>query len=102
MKLGWRDGRAVVTTGSMTLAPELPNDVEALKRLILEEREQRQAAIDEAVKAAVAAILRRYYGPRSESFDPRQLLLFGQQVIDAAQCIGQQIGLVRRAGAAHA
>lgn len=68
----------------MTLAPELPNDVEALKRLILEEREQRQAAIDEAVKAAVAAILRRYYGPRSESFDPRQLLLFGQQVIDAS------------------
>lgn len=36
-----------------------------------------QAAIDEAVKAAVAAILRRYYGPRSEKFDPRQLLLFG-------------------------
>jgi transposase len=67
----------------MTLASELPNDVEALKRLILEEREQRQAAIDEAVKAAVAAILRRYYGPRSESFDPRQLLLFGQRVDEA-------------------
>ena len=74
----------------------MPNDVEALKQLILEERRQReaeaerfeaekQAAIDEAVKAAVAAILRRYYGPRSESFDPRQLLLlFGQQVIDQA------------------
>ena len=28
----------------------------------------------------MAAILRRYYGPRSETFDPRQLLLFGQQV----------------------
>ncbi len=66
----------------MTRTDELPNDVEALKRLILEEREQRQAAIDEAVKAAVAAILRRYYGPRSESFDPRQLFLFGQQVVD--------------------
>ncbi|MEO1495517.1 MAG: hypothetical protein AAFV43_00025 [Planctomycetota bacterium] len=67
----------------MAAVDELPNDVEALKRLLLEEREQRQTAIDEAVKAAVAAILRRYYGPRSESFDPRQLLLFGQQVVDS-------------------
>jgi transposase len=41
---------------------------------------ERQAAIDAAVKAAVAAILRRYYGPRSETFDPRQLLLFGQRI----------------------
>ena len=32
------------------------------------------------MKAAIQAILRRYYGPRSESFDPRQLLLFGQHV----------------------
>jgi transposase len=67
----------------MAAVDELPNDVEALKRLILEEREQRQAAIDEAVKAAVAAILRRYYGPRSESFDPRRLFLFGQQIVDS-------------------
>jgi transposase len=83
----------------MTPIEELPDDIAALKRLIVEreagyaaeltaqmealrqqmEAEQK-AAIDEAVKAAVAAILRRYYGPRSESFDPRQLLLFGQQV----------------------
>jgi transposase len=35
------------------------------------------------VKAAVAAILRRYYGPRSETFDPRQLLLFGQGIVNA-------------------
>jgi transposase len=78
-----------VTTGSMTLAiDELPDDMVTLKRLILAEREQRQAAIDKAVKtavdaavkAAVAAILRRYYGPRSERFDPRQLLLFGQRI----------------------
>ena len=41
---------------------------------------ERQAAIDAAVKAAVMAILRRYYGPRSEKFDPRQLLLFGQAI----------------------
>jgi len=72
----------------MTRTDQLPNDVEALKQLILVERAERQAAIDAAVKeqvdaavqAAVAAILRRYYGPRSEKFDPRQLLLFGELV----------------------
>jgi transposase len=83
----------------MTLAIEdLPNDVTALKRLFVEEREQResliaqikeeaarqlaaQAARHEAeLKAAIQALLRRYYGPRSESFDPRQLLLFGQAI----------------------
>jgi transposase len=78
-----REDAAPGNIARMTALQELPNDVEALKRLLLEEREQRQAAIDEAVKAAVAAILRRYYGPRSESFDPRQLLLFGQQVVDS-------------------
>ena len=62
---------------------DLPNDVAALKQIILEEREQHQAAIDEAVKDAVAAVLRRYYGPRSEKFDPRQLLLFGQRLEDS-------------------
>ncbi|QDS98856.1 IS66 family transposase [Adhaeretor mobilis] len=78
----------------MTQTDELPNDVEVLKRIIVELQEQsaaeierfkaeQQAAIDEAVKAAVAAILRRYYGPRSEKFDPRQLFLFGQQVVDS-------------------
>ena len=89
----------------MPTLEELPNDVTALKRLILEERRRRdteieqlkaqqqaeaerfeaekQAAIDAAVKAAVMAILRRYYGPRSERFDPRQLLLFGQHVATA-------------------
>ncbi len=80
----------------MTPVEELPDDPALLKRLLSAEREQRQAAIDEAVKAkideavrtavdeavkaAVAAILRRCYGPRSEKFDPRQLLLFGQSV----------------------
>lgn len=76
----------------MTLAlDQLPDDVALLKQLIVEreatyiaqleaERAERQAAIDAAVKAAIAAILRRYYGPRSEKFDPRQLLLFGQVV----------------------
>jgi len=73
---------------------ELPNDVAALRQLIAQQRRQhdleiqrlkaeQQAAIDKAVKDAVAAILRRYYGPRSEKFDPRQLLLFGQQIDQA-------------------
>jgi transposase len=43
----------------------------------LEMQAQRHAA---ELKAAIAALLRRYYGPRSERFDPRQLLLFGQLV----------------------
>ncbi|MDX1964954.1 MAG: IS66 family transposase [Pirellulales bacterium] len=78
----------------MTRPDDLPNDVVALKRIIAELQAQsaaeiarlkaeQQAAIDEAVKAAVAAILRRYYGPRSEKFDPRQLLLFGDLLASA-------------------
>ena len=47
-----------------------------------------QAAVDEAVQAAVAKaikettalFLRRFYGPRNERFDPRQLLLFGVKI----------------------
>lgn len=72
----------------MTVAiEELPDDVTLLKQFIVDRdaeierlKAQQQAAIEEAVKAAVAAILRRYYGPRSETFDPRQLLLFGQRI----------------------
>ncbi|MBX3435860.1 MAG: transposase, partial [Pirellulales bacterium] len=86
----------------MTLAmDDLPNDVALLQRMIVEERQDRdelfakikeeaarqleaQAQRHEAeLKAAIAALLRRYYGPRSESFDPRQLLLFGQRIDDA-------------------
>ena len=79
----------------MTLAiDDLPDDVVALKRMLLELQQrsaaeiaqlkaEHEAAIDEAVQAAIAAILRRYYGPRSEKFDPRQLLLFGLTVANA-------------------
>ena len=79
-----RHGLRHVTTVRMNAIDPLPNDIAALQQLILEERAGRQAAIDQAVREAVAAILRRYYGPRSERFDPRQLLLFGQQVESAA------------------
>lgn len=73
---------------------ELPDDVAALKQLIaeqqgviphiraeaarqLEAQTERHAA---ELKAAIAALLRRYCGPRSERFDPRQLLLFGHRI----------------------
>lgn len=79
----------------MTLAmDQLPNDVALLKQFIVErdaviERIREEAAremeslrqqMEAEHKAVVAALLRRYYGPKSERFDPRQLLLFGQRV----------------------
>lgn len=85
--------------GRMTLAiDELPDDVALLKQLLVDReslitRIREEAAAQLAaererhvaeLKAAIAALLRRYYGPRSEKFDPRQLLLFGQ-CLDGAQ-----------------
>lgn len=86
----------------MTLViDELPDDVALLKQALVEREQllsQRESLImqirEEAasqlaaererhaaeLKAAIQAILRRYYGPRSETFDPRQLLLFGQRI----------------------
>ena len=79
----------------MTVAmKDLPNDVAALKRFIVDQQDvitrireeaARQLEVErerhaEELKAAIAALLRRYYGPRSERFDPRQLLLFGQHI----------------------
>lgn len=86
----------------MTRVAELPDDPVLLKRLLVEQREQLRAEHDALVerirqeaadqlealrlrleaekKAEIDAILRRYYGPKSERFDPRQLLLFGIQV----------------------
>ncbi len=65
----------------------LPDDPILLKQLLMEERTRseqiKQEAADsiEAMKqkhqAEVEAILRRFYGPKSERFDPAQLLLFG-------------------------
>lgn len=71
---------------------QLPDDPTLLKRIIAE-REQAhrvevQAAVEAAVKHAVkeaveattAALLKRFYGPKNETFDPRQLLLFGERI----------------------
>ena len=83
----------------MLCVEQLPDDPALLKRMLVEqtrheqkERHRRdaeiQAAVDEAVQAAVAKaikettalFLRRFYGPRNERFDPRQLLLFGLKI----------------------
>ena len=39
-----------------------------------------QAAVAKAIKETTALFLRRFYGPRNERFDPRQLLLFGLKI----------------------
>jgi transposase len=82
----------------MLQVDQLPNDPTLLKRVLIEQLAERDVLIErireEAAeqmeslrqrleaehKAAMDAILRRYYGPRSERFDPAQLLLFGLEV----------------------
>jgi transposase len=73
---------------------QLPDDPAVLKRLIAErdaaiERIRREAAeqleaqrlrLEAEKRAAIDAVLRRFYGPRSEAFDPTQLLMFGVTV----------------------
>jgi transposase len=87
---------------------QLPDDPALLKRLLLEECAARDAliiqrdaviaqhdvmleqikreaagqleAMQQTHQAEMEAILRRFYGPRSERFDVRQLLLFGVMV----------------------
>lgn len=49
---------------------------EQIKREAAEQIE----ALKQKHQAELAAVLRRFYGPRSERFDPRQLLLFGQHI----------------------
>lgn len=73
---------------------ELPDDPVLLKRLIAdrdalierikaeaaEQLEAQRQRLEAEKKAEIDAILRRFYGPKSERFDPRQLLLFGLRV----------------------
>ena len=72
----------------------LPDDPALLKRMLVErdalvqrirteaaeQLESQRQRLEAEKKAAVEAILRRFYGPKNERFDVRQLLLFGQQV----------------------
>jgi transposase len=82
----------------MLRVDELPEDPTVLKRVLVQERNERESLIaqikeeaaqqleaqrerlDAEHQAVVAALLRRLYGPRSERFDPRQLFFFGQLV----------------------
>jgi len=50
--------------------------IEQIKR----EAAERMEAITQRHKAEMDAILRRFYGPHSERFDPTQLLLFGLKI----------------------
>lgn len=54
--------------------------IERIKQEASEQMESLRERLEAEHKAVVDAILRRYYGPRCERFDPRQLLLFGQAV----------------------
>ena len=54
--------------------------IERIKQEAAEQMESLQKRLEAEHKAVVDAILRRYYGPRCEKFDPRQLLLFGMTV----------------------
>jgi len=65
-------------------ADRLAEQVERIKDEAAEQIEalrlRMEAEKKAEIKAAVDAVLRRFYGPRSERFDARQLLLFGQRV----------------------
>lgn len=78
----------------VTSVLDLPDDPVELKRLLVSERAERIGQLEqikreaaeriEAMtqrhKAEMNAVLRRFYGPHSERFDPTQLLLFGLKV----------------------
>ncbi|MBN2446788.1 MAG: IS66 family transposase [Phycisphaerae bacterium] len=51
-----------------------------IKQEAAEQMEWLRQRLEAEHKAVVEALFRRYYGPRRERFDPRQLLLFGQIV----------------------
>jgi hypothetical protein len=55
---------------------------EAQLEQVKREAAERIEALQQQHKAELAAVLRRFYGPRCEKFDPRQLLIFGLAVAD--------------------
>jgi transposase len=84
-----------------TVQPQLPDDPALLKQIIAQrdadiaqrdadiaqirrEAAERLAAMEQRHQAEIDAILRRFYGPRSERFDPTELLLFGVAVAEQA------------------
>ena len=90
----------------MLSVAELPDDPVLLKRMLGErnaaiveceamieqikrEAAERIEALQRQHQAELEALLRRFYGPRSERFDPRQLLLFGQTIDNLAQAAAE-------------
>ena len=73
-------------------ATELPDDPVLLKQMVAQrdaaiaqikrEAAERIEAMELRHKAEMDAVLRRFYGPRSEKFDPTELLLFGVNVAE--------------------
>ncbi|HEY1683250.1 MAG TPA: IS66 family transposase [Tepidisphaeraceae bacterium] len=64
---------------------ELPDDPALLKQMIVrikQEAAERIEAMEQRHKAEIDSILRRFYGPRSEKFDPTELLLFGVNIAE--------------------
>lgn len=60
---------------------QLPDDPALLKRIIAD-RDRYIEAMEQRHQAELDAVLRRFYGPRSEKFDPTELLLFGLNVAE--------------------
>jgi transposase len=71
-----------ISTGNVPLpTPEqLPNDLDALKRMIVElvATLHRERLDKDALRHRVNLLLERLYGPRTERFNPDQLLLFAE------------------------
>jgi transposase len=68
-----------------TAAAPLPDDVETLQRLVREllDTVRQQRCDNEALRQRLQRLLQRLYGPRSERFDPNQLLLFADATAPA-------------------
>ncbi len=89
------------------LLVERETQIERIRQEAAEQLEAQRQRLEAEKKAAIDAILRRFYGPRSERFDPRQLLLFGLVVdrlpLDEASIAheaGQEL-VTRRVGKRH-
>jgi transposase len=54
--------------------------IEQIRQEAAQQLEAQRLRLEAEHKAAIEAILRRFYGPRSERFDATQLLLFGQTI----------------------
>lgn len=61
---------------------ERESRIDRIRQEASEQMESLRKRLEAEWKAVVDALLRRYYGPKRERFDPRQLLLFGIQVVE--------------------